>query len=513
MWFWGDFVVKKLWWENASDIDRSTDNMIKDFKLWRKQAIVVSAMRSNEFNTTDKLIEIWKRLWKWDFLWVVDIFDEIKDFHAHLMKTIFSWNDIISSSVLWKCTEIFEFYRKKLDKFIKYYDISNVVLHPSSDNDYSFYVWDDRYSMIWIGEIISSKLISFVLNFKLQNLKIGSWVISHELDLNRVICFDDVDEMNDRMVFRILSDNLAVLVIDSVNNGIIPVLPWFVWTFPEWIEKAIWRWYTDATAAALATGLSNLWNYDEVILEIQKSVKWMLSTDPRKLNDPDSAKLIQNIDYLTALEIIWSRGAQAKLLHHQSLREQVQEAWVRIHLFDPFKSELGTWISIDWDENAIWVQYVWWRDHINVVSISSWKMGKWFLARVSKIIAKYVSVDIISTTETEITFTFDWKNWFHNDMINAMMDDIKVDTWLWDVGIHPLEFIELVTDRALIFCVWQNMKDKVGVLAKATNALKNENVNIEFVSQGRLQRAMVFWIQSKDLNKALNALHNIFIWI
>ena len=59
-----DFIVKKLGWENAAQLHKSAANIYRDYVEWKNQAIVVSAMRSPDFNTTDKLILLWKELSK-----------------------------------------------------------------------------------------------------------------------------------------------------------------------------------------------------------------------------------------------------------------------------------------------------------------------------------------------------------------------------------------------------------------------------------------------------------------
>ena len=116
---------------------------------------------------------------------------------------------------------------------------------------------------------------------------------------------------------------------------------------------AIWRWYSDATASMTAVWLSRIF---DVTLEIQKSVIWMLSTDPWLL-EKWKPKLIEKIDYLTAKEITWTRWAQAKLLHNQVLRKELQEAWIKVHLFDPFKSTKWTIISREKNIDSSWVSY------------------------------------------------------------------------------------------------------------------------------------------------------------
>jgi len=53
-----DFIIKKLGGENAAELDKSARNIWEDFENGKTQAVVVSAIRSSEFNTTDKLIEL-----------------------------------------------------------------------------------------------------------------------------------------------------------------------------------------------------------------------------------------------------------------------------------------------------------------------------------------------------------------------------------------------------------------------------------------------------------------------
>lgn len=50
--------VKKWGWENAAELVKSPRNVLVDHINWIKQAVIVSAIRSSSFNTTDKLIEV-----------------------------------------------------------------------------------------------------------------------------------------------------------------------------------------------------------------------------------------------------------------------------------------------------------------------------------------------------------------------------------------------------------------------------------------------------------------------
>ena len=283
-------------------------------------------------------------------------------------------------------------------------------------------------------------------------------------------------------------------------------------SFEEGIEAAIGRGYSDATAAVCTVWLAQKWHW--VVLEIQKSVKWLLSADPRILENPKNAKLIPELDYLTAREITWDCWAQAKLLHHQTLRSEVQEAGVKIHLYDPFSWEKGSWIvnknrDESKTEKCSGVSFIGWRKNVIFFSISSGKMFEnWILSKLFWIVKNYFWVDIVSASESEVSFTIDWTH-AKKEILEKMSQEIKAEFWMWEN--NSMEFVEYSTNRSLIFCVGQHMKNYVWLLSRATRILSDNNINIEIASQWRLQRAMIFWIDEKDMEKAVNVLHNEFI--
>jgi hypothetical protein len=80
------------------------------------------------------------------------------------------------------------------------------------------------------------------------------------------------------------------------------------------------------------------------------------------------------------------------------------------------------------------------------------------LARLFHIVSNYFSVDIISSSETEVSFTIDGKQ-IHNKDLNAMVDDIKKEFGLLDNSVS--EFIEYKKNRALIFCVLDNNHNNI----------------------------------------------------
>lgn len=495
-----EFIVKKLGWENASKLHKSASNIYSDYKKWKKQAIVVSAMRSEIFNTTTKLIEIWKKI-ALENIDKKDIFQnikEIKDFHLKLLE-----DDLLCNK-----QKLINLINNIFDQFeddIKYYIWQkNKKVVPSKDNDFSIETKDWKIiSILWFGEYVSIKIISSVVD-SFDTKK----VCSKSVDLWNIINTWEFKNKSETETFYELADRISEVVLKKIDDKHIPILSWYIWVFENGIAGAIWRWYSDATAAIVSVGLKKRW-YD-VILEIQKSVKWLLSADPRLLDDPKDAKLLPKVDYLIAREITGENGAQAKLLHPQSLRTEVQHAGIKIYLFDPFSENEWTWVldKVQENQKCAWIDFIWARKNIVFCTLSSGKMfEKNILSKLFTIVWKYFAVDIVSTSETEISFTVDWA-WNIDPKLDNMTKEIQKT---FDLPNDEHEFIKYEKNNALLFCVWAYMKDCIWIMKDVVSVLWENNINIKIASQWILQRSMVFWIEEKDLKKAVNLLHKKFI--
>ena len=495
-----EYIIKKLWWENAAELARSSKNIWDDYINNRKQAIVVSAIRSPEFNTTDNLITIWKLLSKENIeRKKIDFFiDKLEKFHI----------EIVEKNLLCSKEKIIEIIRKNFKTFRRNIDFyiweKNKKIIPTQENDYSINILSkENLSILGFWEILSCKIFSGVID----SLSTEG-VCSKSIDLSNLVAWEELKWKTEAEIFNFLSIKISDVIVDNINRGFIPVLSGYIGVFKNGIEKTIGRGYSDATAAVCTVWLAHKWKW--VVLEIQKSVPWLMSADPRILDNPWDARVIEKLDYLIAREITGDCWAQAKLLHYQTLRNEVQEAWVRVHLFDPFSTESdGTWIESTINTWNGGVEFIWGRENMIFFSISSGKMfERWVLSRLFDIVKDYFPVDIVSASETEITFTIDGKC-KTDEKLKEMTKKIRKEFNLHDDT--SMEYIEYKKDMSLIFLVGQHMKDHIGLMAKAVTTLSENNINIKISSQGRLQRAMVFWIESKDMKRAINLLHKKFI--
>ncbi len=487
-------VVKKWWGENAAELRKSPENIKNDYENWIKnQVVVVSAIRNPEYNTTDNLILLWKLLQEKniDYDIIKSKVEEIRDFHI----------DIAKKSKVNNFEKIKSFINKSFEELllkIAFNLSSHNWLKPSSDNDYSIKWLNEQISILWFWENISAKIHTMIIN----NLKV-EWLSAELINFDNVTKkINEFDTQN--IIFEKLSKEISSRVDIILSNWNIAVITWYIPWLNGGIEKNIWRWYSDATSSMLATWLSENYN---VILEIQKSVKWILSADPRVVNN--TTKLIEQIDYLTAKEITWVRWWQAKLLHSQVLRKELLGKWIKVKLFDPFNDWKWTIISREKNKESIWVEYIWYRDNIIFFSISSWDMSdSWILEKVFKKVNDYnISVDIVSTSETEISFTID--NGIEKNILDSLVKDIQKEL---DIDKNDdINFVKYTKNKALIFCIWQNLSQATWPLYKASKVLSDNWINTQLMSQGSMERSMVFWVESWEAKKAVNILHKEFI--
>ena len=482
-----ELVVKKWWGENAAELNKSPQNVVSDFVKWIKQAIVVSAIRSPDFNTTDNLIELAELLELNNKEKIYSKINEIKDFHINIIK-----EKNLDSPKLIK--EVKNFFDENLIKKIKNYLSEDNKININKKNDYSINNWDKTFSLIWFWEELSAFIQAKLIN----NLE-KDWLEAEVVDLEWITDWLDSD------IVIGLAKSITERVSLVLNDGKVPIISWYIPGFESWIENVIWRWYTDANAAMLSIWFSESY---KTTLEIQKSVDWILSIDPRILENW-KAQLIEQMDYLTAKEITWVRGSQAKLLHSQVLRKELLKAWIDVKLFNPFGESKGTIISKNKNPNSNWVEYIWARENVIFFSISSWEMSdSGILSSIFEVVKKYnISVDIVSTSETEISFTIDDN--VEEERLKSLSNDIRKK-----IGIREnddINFVKYEKDKALIFCIWQNLKHSVWALARATKVLQEANINSVMVSQWSMERCIVFWIEEKDMKKAANLLHKEFI--
>lgn len=487
----------------------SAQNILADIQDGVSQSVVISAMRSSIFNTTDELIKIGKLLQSATpenseliRKELIKGMTQIKDFHKELIKEKLADFEDVQVAALDVLRREFNTFAQVVIWFLERIEQKNSIIDGLQD-DYTIptTMTDDdipAVSILGFWEVLSAKIFNCVVNelAKVQSQKVQAACLDTSTLVSNIV--------GDKNVFERISNTFGRRISRMVQDETIAIIPWYIAGLPGGIEKAVGRGYSDATAAAVAVWSHRIWFETE--LHIQKSVKGLLSIDPKIAHQDVAPMLISQVNHITAREITW--WAEAKLLHAQTLRKEVLEAGISIYLYDPFDtSSKGTIISKEWTEDK-WVQFIGMKDIVQF-SVSSTRMGwNWILAAIFGKVKDFASVDAVSTSETEVSFTISWVCWTDENVANilwAIRDtlDIRVDT--------KTEFIK-ASKKTLLYCIGQNISHEVGILNKATTALSEAGVNVEMASQWALERAMIFSVDRLDAQKAANSLHTALIW-
>ncbi len=73
--------------------------------------------------------------------------------------------------------------------------------------------------------------------------------------------------------------------------------------------------------------------------------------------------------------------------------------------------------------------------------------------------------------------------------------------------------VEIKKDIGLLCVSGKGMKGRVGILSKLTTVLANNEINIISINQPSSERNIIFFINNKDINKAIKEIYNSFIKI
>ena len=489
-----DYVAGKQGGANTGDIDATFANFEVQSQWNTIHATVLSAMREEDtFNTTKLLVKAWEELASGEMPKAIKTVHDLRDLHIYLLEK--------NHSDMSDREEMRIFIIESFWKLLQKIEASDRSFVPSEKNDYCISLWGELLSLKGFGETFCAEFYKKLCGIRGINIDL--------VDLSSQsnnITWEDSEEQTFLNALDFFRKHVWERLI-SWNNLIIP---WYIGGISGGIENAIGEWYSDATAALTAVTMKEFVGENKrVLLEILKSVPGIMSADPRLLKGNwETAQILRELDPLTAKEVVWARWGQAKLLNSFTMLPSVIESWIDIRLRNPqLHNDPGTLISRNCSPNQKWVQTVLWRTNVAIVSISSTSMRQWFIAKISRVIKEYASVDIIGTSDTEYAFTVDMKAGTSREKVEAMIKRLE-DECLWkDWDSIRTEFY-----NGLLFCIGHDMKVP-GILEKAGAAMRKWNININLVSQWLEQRALVIWVDDEnDVQTWIQLLHREF-WL
>lgn len=138
------------------------------------------------------------------------------------------------------------------------------------------------------------------------------------------------------------------------------------------------------------------------------------------------------------------------------------------------------------------------KSNITVVNIYSNRMlnSPGFMSKVFEIFKKHqVVIDLVSTSEVNISCTVD-----RQENLLEMEEDLK-----------KLGEVTLISDRAILSLVGENMKHMPGVAGQMFASLAKNGINIEMITQGASEINISCVIKQEDALQALQAIHHSFL--
>ncbi len=272
-------------------------------------------------------------------------------------------------------------------------------------------------------------------------------------------------------------------VLEILNEGKVPVVAGFQGGNIEGYFTTLGRGGSDTSAAALGAAL----NASEV--DIYTDVDGIMTADPRIVVN---AELIDKISYN---EVFQLADHGAKVIHPRAV-EVAMRGNVPLVIKNTMSSSEGTIIDSTGDKQdtrfLTGVTHNSGRIQISIKSKDNESNDKY--KSILEILAQNkISLDLINIFPKEKVFTID-------EGVREVFKQIMKDNNLRYTYIENLSTIAVVGSK---------MKGIPGVMAKIISTLDKENIEVLQTADSH----MTIWclVETKDVNRAIVALHKVFI--
>lgn len=252
---------------------------------------------------------------------------------------------------------------------------------------------------------------------------------------------------------------------------------------------------SDYTAAIYAAALN------AEVLEIWTDVNGMMTADPRKVL---TAFPIDQISYAEAMEL---SHFGAKVLYPPTI-QPAQLKNIPILIKNTFDTTApGTLICAQPEANLL-IKGISSIEGIVLLSLSgSGIVGiSGTSSRLFGALAKH-TINVIfitqSSSEHSISISIDAA---HAGLAASAVSE----EFAYEISANKIDELKIETDLAIVALVGENMNGQVGVAGKMFGALGVNGVNIRAIAQGSSERNISIVIDSRNVKKALNVLHERF---
>ena len=336
------------------------------------------------------------------------------------------------------------------------------------------------------GELLSSRLIQILL--KEQHIP------SLFLDARSLI------QTEPSVAYPIVNFEISIKKTKSTFQNIkdnVVIIPGFIASNAAGETTTLGRGGSDYTAALLANFL------EAKSLEIWTDVSGMFTANPKKVSQ---AKPIPKLSYQEAMEL---SHFGAKVIYPPTLQPIVKKQ-IPTYIKNTFDASApGT--QIDSHGNQINGEIVKGISHIEDVALITLEgSGMIGIPGISKRLFEALSshsINIIMITQasSEHSICIGVKG------IEALKAQKVIDeAFTFEIAQQKVSPTRAEVNMANIAVVGNKMKDHQGISGKLFSSLGSNNINIRAIAQGASERNISLIIDQKNIQKALNTIHETF---
>ena len=351
--------------------------------------------------------------------------------------------------------------------------------------------------IVSFGEMLSTKIVAAKFNsLGVENV----WKDSRQLiktDSNFGYAAVDFEKTNNliKEFFGVLNPKSEVLSPKNQNSRLF-ILQGFIASDSENITTTLGRGGSDYTGAIMAAAL------DAEVLEIWTDVSGMMTADPRIVRN---IRQIPRITYREAMEL---SHFGAKVIYPPTIQPVLQKN-IPIFIKNTFApDDYGTLIEAEAKDETEIIRGITSIDKIAILSLEgSGMVGiPGFSKRLFDALSRAaINVILITQSSSEHSICVAVEDKF-SDTAKRVVDA----EFEYEIAVGKIEPLQIENGLSILALVGDNMRHHTGISGKMFHALGAQGVNIRAIAQGSSERNISAVIESEDVKKAVNTLHEEF---
>ncbi len=346
--------------------------------------------------------------------------------------------------------------------------------------------------IVSFGEILSTKIVAA----KFDSMQIENvWVDAREIiktDSGFGSAAVDFEKTN-RTIQEFIGEKIENRK-SKIQNLIIT--QGFIASDAEDTTTTLGRGGSDYTGAILAAAL------DAEVLEIWTDVSGMMTADPRVVRN---IKRIPHITYREAMEL---SHFGAKVIYPPTIQPVMGKS-IPILIKNTFApQDFGTLIEAETSGEKDIIRGITSIDRISVLNLEGAGMVgvPGFSKRLFDALSKAnINVILITQSSSEHSICVAVEDKFGAAAKNSVDKEFE-----YEINAGKIEPLRVENGFSILALVGDNMKNHTGVSGKMFAALGAQGINIHAIAQGSSERNISAIINSKDVRKAVNSLHEEF---